>query len=153
MESKGKKFLTVFLGVVVLLCLILAVFTFNFVEDHQMKYKSETIGGYTFNIPEEFKLESEDSSNNSYAKIYSNEQASLGILVRKNINLSEKEILYQYNVSNYTNVKFSYLKGYKTEKYSFVNYYFKINNDLILIDFINLKNTNILVEKILKNIS
>ncbi len=47
------------------------------------------------------KLESEDSTNISYGKIYSNDQINLAIIVRKDINLSKDELLDEYNVTNY----------------------------------------------------
>lgn len=148
-----KKILFVFLVVLIILGGFLVFIVSDFDSSNQIKYKSVDIGGYNFNIPEELKLESEDNAKSSYGKIFSNDRISLAIIIRKDINLSEEGLLKEYNVSNYTNVKFGDLKGFKTEKYTSVAYYFKINNDFVLISFLGAKNTDTLVENMLKNIS
>ena len=118
-----------------------------------MDYSVDDIGGYTFNIPDFLKFESEERLDNGEAKLYSDGNVNLGIIIEKDVNYTINDTLEDYNTTNYTKLKIGDLKVYKTQENSFTGYFFKINNDIIQITFGGAKNTDILVEEMLKNIS
>ncbi|WP_042702834.1 hypothetical protein [Methanobrevibacter arboriphilus] len=143
----------IFIFIIVILLSLLAVFAFNSISDNNVDYSVDDIGGYTFNIPDFLKFESEERLDNGEAKLYSDGNVNLGIIIEKDVNYTINDTLEDYNTTNYTKLKIGDLKVYKTQENSFTGYFFKINNDIIQITFGGAKNTDILVEEMLKNIS
>ncbi len=137
-----------------ILIAVLAVFAFNFISDSNIDYYTDDVGGYSFNIPVFLNFESEENlKNGGVAKIYSNENINLGIMVSKNSNETIESAVNNYNSSNNTKLKIGDLEVYKADREFFTGYFFKINNDIVKISIGGTKNTNILVEEMLKNIS
>ncbi|WP_225369434.1 hypothetical protein [Methanobrevibacter arboriphilus] len=84
-----------------ILIAVLVLFTFNSIFNNNVDYMLMMLEGIVLIFLIFLKLESEDSTNISYGKIYSNDQINLAIIVRKDINLSKDELLDEYNVTNY----------------------------------------------------
>ncbi|WP_297898724.1 hypothetical protein [Methanobrevibacter sp.] len=152
-NSNDKKFLAVFSLIIVILIALLMVFTFNSFSNNNdgINYYVDDIGGYNFSIPDFLIFESENVNNNSEGKIYSGSQISLSIIVIYN-NTSTRELLDFYKMTNYSKIKIDNLDVYKSTSYTSTDYLFNINNDTIQISFLGEKNTDILVEEMLRNI-
>ncbi len=154
-NSNDKKFLAVFSLIIVILIALLMVFTFNSFSNNNdgINYYVDDIGGYNFSIPDFLNLESEENlTNGGVAKVYSNENINLGIMVSKNSNENMESIVNKYNSTNNTKLKIGDLEVYKAEREFFTGYFFKINNDTVKISIGGTKNTDILVEEMLRNI-
>lgn len=140
------------MGVIAVLIIILGFFIFSSISDSNVDYYVDDIGGYTFNIPDFLVLDSTHDLDNVFVKSYSSGNLFLSIMVYKDPDFSEEYLLDMYNAKNSTKVNFGNLKVYRYEIYDTVNYFFKIDNDLVYIHFWGAKNTDILVKGILKDI-